>query len=219
MPGAPVRDLLQVRDPRHVEASWSRFGRCEAIAIASSLGGMAALKQVLRCMDPDDAPPVFLAHHKGWLDPALFVACLSRVSRLPIRAASNGERVVPGTVYVSPAGSHLLVSSDRRVSTPPWGHLRYVCPSANVLFSSVARVYGDRAVAVVLSGLGSDGADGARAVRRRGGFVIAQSAASAQRFDMPSAAIEAQAVDLLLDADEIGHALRVLQATEAAPPR
>jgi two-component system, chemotaxis family, protein-glutamate methylesterase/glutaminase len=210
MPGSPLPDLLRVRDPRHLDASWANPAGCEAVAIASSLGGTAALRRVLGCLDPDQSPPVFLAHHKGWIDPELFIACIERSSRLPIRVAERGQSIERGVAYVAPAGGHLLVSSERRLSIPRWGHVGYVCPSANLLFSSVARVYGDRAVAVVLSGLSSDGAEGARAIRRRGGFVIAQSAASAQRFDMPSAALEAQAVDVLLDADEIGPALRLL---------
>jgi two-component system, chemotaxis family, protein-glutamate methylesterase/glutaminase len=210
MPGFPS-DLLVLRDSAHVDASWSNSGPCEAIAIASSLGGTAALRVLLRALDSKDAPPILVAHHKGWLEPALFVSCLARVSSLPVRIAAHGERLLPGTVYVPPAGSHLVVSSDRRLAVPEWGHVGYVCPSADLLFASVARVYGNRAVAVVLSGLGSDGADGALAVRRKGGFVIAESAASALRFDMPSAAIEAQAVDVVLDAAEIGPALRVLR--------
>ena len=132
---------------------------------------------------------------------------LRRHSHLPVVVAAPGMVVRAGVVYVAPPGDHLVVNTARRlrhVHTPP---VNYVRPSADVLFRSVAETYGAGATAVVLSGLGRDGAAGAAEIKRWGGTVLVQDEASAEFFGMPGATVGAVAVDSVLPPSEIGAAL------------
>jgi chemotaxis response regulator CheB len=181
------------------------------IAIASSLGGAAGLRAIVEALPAELDVPVLLAHHQGWNDPMIVIDAIQRRCSVRVRVGVSGEKLRSG-IFVAPAGSHLIVTSDRRILTPHWGHLGYVCPSADLLFLSVARAFGPAAVGVVLSGLGSDGARGCREIRTRGGFVLAESAASAPHFDMPGAAIETRKVDVVTTRERIAAALAQLAA-------
>jgi two-component system, chemotaxis family, protein-glutamate methylesterase/glutaminase len=193
-----------------VDATWVESARRhEIIGLASSLGGVTALREVLRDVPTNFPAPILIAQHLGLHDPGVLLETLQRTCRLPVRIAQGGQRIEPG-VFLAPAGSHLLVGSDRRFSTPAWGRLSNVCPSANLLFLSLARVYAEHAIGVVLSGLGRDGAEGSRYLRRRGGFVMAQTPITARNGEMPLAAIDTEKVDLVLPIEQIGGALVVL---------
>ena len=138
---------------------------------------------------------------------------LARSTQLRVKPAENGETPQPGTVYVAPADTHLVVGSDRRLELVKSEPVRFQRPSANVLFDSLAKHVDGGAVVIVLSGMGSDGADGAVAVKGAGGKVMAQDEASAEYFGMPGAAIATGAVDWVLPVAEIGPALSVMMAT------
>jgi two-component system chemotaxis response regulator CheB len=132
---------------------------------------------------------------------------LQRCSALKVREARQGERPQAGTVYVAPGGCHLEVDLAGHLSVKKRGRIAFVCPSADVLFHSVAARYGSRAVALVLSGDGSDGAAGSIDVRRAGGFVLAQDPRGCEHPGMPSKAIETRKVDLVLPLERLGFAL------------
>lgn len=95
-----------------------------------------------------------------------------------------------GTVYVAPGGRHLEVSARGRLSVRRSGRINFVCPCADLLFASLAGCYGRAALAAVLSGHGRDGAEGAKAVRARGGFVLVQDRPTSEDFGMPCSVIE-----------------------------
>jgi two-component system chemotaxis response regulator CheB len=137
-------------------------------------------------------------HHRSWM-----AEILTRRVRLDVRQAQGGEVARPGTVYVAPPDRHLLVNPQGVLSLSDAALVRHVRPSADLLFSSLAASFGPRVVAVVLSGTGRDGADGARDVKQEGGTVIAQDEASSQFFGMPGAAIHTGAVDRVLPLAEI----------------
>lgn len=164
---------------------------------------MAALSQVLSGLPADFPSPILVVqhldrHHKSWM-----AEILTRRVRLDVRQAQGGEVARPGTVYIAPPDRHLLVNPQGVLSLSDAALVRYVRPSADLLFSSLAASFGAQVIAVVLSGTGQDGADGVRDVKQEGGTVIAQDEASSEFFGMPGAAIHTGAVDRVLPLREI----------------
>jgi two-component system chemotaxis response regulator CheB len=135
---------------------------------------------------------------------------LSRRTPLRVKQAEEGEPVAPATVYIAPPNRHLLVNPDGTLSLTQSQLVHFLRPSADLLFESVAASYGERAIAVVLTGTGSDGAMGVQAIKKMGGTVIAQDEATAEFFGMPGAAIQSGSVDFVLPLDEIPMALVTL---------
>ena len=175
--------------------------RSPVIAIAASTGGPAALTALLAGLETADAPILVVQHiHSAFA--AGFAAWLTSASRLPVRVVSDGETPEPGTIYVAPPGVHLTLGADGQLHLPiePEGDPR---PSADVLFRSLADAAGAAGTGVVLTGMGSDGASGLLALREAGGRTYAQDEASSTVFEMPRAAHEAGAVEMLLPPDRL----------------
>src|SRR5262249_33649599 len=132
---------------------------------------------------------------------------LANASRLRVRLAQDGDMLLPGQVLIAPAGQHLVIPQRGKVSLEKGlerdGHM----PSGTVLLESAARTYGRRAVGLVLTGMGEDGATGLLAIRAAGGLTLAQSEESCVVFGMPGAAVERKAVEHLIHAEELGAAL------------
>jgi two-component system chemotaxis response regulator CheB len=181
----------------------------EVVGLAASAGGLSAISRVLGGLGSEFPAPVLVVQH---LDPrhrSLMAEILGRRVEMPVKEAIDGDRLVRGQVYIAPPNHHLLVTSDGTVELTETELVHFVRPSADLLFESMAAGFRDRAIAVVLSGTGSDGAMGARAVHEMGGMVIAQDE-TAEFSGMPNAAIEAGAVDFVLSLPEIAGALRSL---------
>jgi two-component system chemotaxis response regulator CheB len=123
--------------------------------------------------------------------------------------------VEAGSVYLAPPDHHMLVNRDGSITLTQTELVNFVRPSADLLFESVAASYGERAIAVVLTGAGRDGSMGVTAIKKRGGTVIVQDEASSEFFGMPSAAIKTGIVDFVLALDEIAGALTTLVSGEA----
>ena len=140
---------------------------------------------------------------------------LSRQSQLPIKQAEEGDCLQPGSVFIAPPDRHLLVNPDGSLSLSRTELVHFVRPSADLLFESVAASFRDRAIAVVLTGTGSDGATGVRAIKKMGGTVIVQNEKTAEFFGMPAAAIQTGDVDFVLPLEEIAPALVTLMRGEA----
>jgi two-component system chemotaxis response regulator CheB len=154
---------------------------------------------------------VLLAYHQGDdSHPSQVVAVLDRRSLMRVRNAVDGELLRPGLILSAAPNCHLVVSPGWRLATPREDPIRFVRPSADRLFESMAEVCGRHTIAVVLSGSGRDGAQGVRAVKAAGGTVIVQDSASATFSSMPDAAIRTGLADLVLTIDEIGPALERL---------
>jgi two-component system chemotaxis response regulator CheB len=178
-------------------------GRYELIVIGASWGGLVALEKVLGALPADFAVPVVIAQHRavdsgaGALSHVLGV-CSGR----DVHDVSDKDPIEPGQVYVAPSDYHLLVESyGFALSTE--GTVRHSRPSIDVLFESAADVYGERLVGVILTGANDDGADGIARIRRRGGLTIAQDPASAERPEMPAAAIATGAVQRVVPLEDI----------------
>jgi two-component system chemotaxis response regulator CheB len=174
------------------------------VAVGASTGGPAALATILRALPATTPVPIVVVQHITPGFDAALATWLDETTPLPVRLAADGQPLRPGEVVIAPAGIHLSLSSggarvELRQGPPLGGHR----PSATHLFASVAHVFGPRAVGVILTGMGSDGAAGLLALRRAGGKVLAQDEASCVVTGMPAAAVAAGAVDQVVALDEL----------------
>jgi two-component system, chemotaxis family, protein-glutamate methylesterase/glutaminase len=182
----------------------------DVVAVAASAGGIGALGQLLEGLPPSFPASIVVVQH---LDPrhrSLMADILRRHTRLAVKQAGAGDQLAPGTVYIAPPDRHLLVNADGTLSLTQSELVHFVRPSADLLFESVAASYKDRAIAVVLTGTGSDGSMGVGAIKKMGGTVIAQDRESADFSGMPAAAINSGHVDFVLPLTEIASALVAL---------
>ena len=182
----------------------------DVLAIASSAGGLAALERVLEGLAPDFPAPILIVQH---LDPrhrSLMADILGRHTDLKVKQAQEGDAIIAGTVSVAPPNRHLLARPDHTLTLTDSELVHFVRPSADLLFESVAASFRERAIAVVLTGSGSDGAMGVGAIKKMGGTVIVQDERSAEFPGMPGAAIATGNVDFILRLDEIPDALNRL---------
>jgi two-component system chemotaxis response regulator CheB len=182
----------------------------DVVAIAASAGGLSAISIVLSKLPNSFPAPIVIVQH---LDPrhrSLMAEILSRNTPLQVKQADEGEFIHPGTVYIAPPDRHLLVNSDNSLTLSQSELVHFVRPSADLLFESVAASHKERAIAVVLTGTGSDGSMGVQAIKKMGGTVIIQNMETAEFSGMPQAALLTKCVDFNLPLDEIAAALVTL---------
>ena len=179
----------------------------DVVAVAASAGGLKALTAVLSPLPADLSAAIVIVQHLDRRHRSLMAEILDRCTALEVRQAEEGDVLCPGTVFIAPPDNHLLVNPGGVLTLSKSELVHFLRPSADLLFESVAASYGDRAIAVVLSGSGSDGSVGVEAVKRMGGTVIAQDEASSEFPDMPNAAVRTGTVDFVLPLNEISAAL------------
>jgi two-component system, chemotaxis family, protein-glutamate methylesterase/glutaminase len=203
------RDRLTTVDPLDAGAPLDSFANAafDVIGVAASAGGLRALTALLSGLPADFPAPIAVVQHLDPRHPSLMAAILGRVARLMVKEAQEGEALRPGVVYLAPPDRHLLVNANGTFTLTRSELVHFVRPSADLLFESLAASFKSRAVAVVLTGSGSDGSLGLRAIRRMGGHVIAQDEATSEFFGMPDAAIRTGVVDRVLPLDEIAPSL------------
>jgi len=201
----PPEDVDTPQKSRHFPGA-----QFDVVALASSAGGIAAISHILESLPAGFPAAIVVVQH---LDPrhrSLMAEILRRRTPLEVVQAAEGDRIRPGTVHVAPPDRHLLVNRDGSLSLSQSELVHFVRPSADLLFESVAASYEERAIAVVLTGTGSDGSLGIGAIKKMGGTVIAQDQESAEFFGMPAAAIKSGHADFILRLDEIPLALTTL---------
>jgi two-component system, chemotaxis family, protein-glutamate methylesterase/glutaminase len=177
------------------------------VALAASAGGLNALSHVLEELPANFPAPIVIVQH---LDPrhrSLMADILNRRTSLQVKQAEEGDVVAAGTVYIAPPNRHLLVNPDTSLSLSQSELVHFLRPSADLLFESVAATYKDKAIAVVLTGTGNDGAMGVEAIHKMGGTVIAQEVETSEFSGMPNAAIQTGTVDFVLPLSNIAAAL------------
>jgi two-component system chemotaxis response regulator CheB len=182
----------------------------DVVAIAASAGGLNAIGKVLEGLPADFPAPIVIVQHLDRRHRSLIAEILARHTPLRVKQAEEGELMRPGTVYFAQPDRHLLVNVDDTLALTQTELVHFVRPSADLMFESVAASHRDRAIAVVLTGTGSDGVMGVQAIKKMGGTVIAQDKASAEYFGMPGAAIQSGSVDFTLPLSEIPGALITL---------
>ncbi|MBX3585957.1 MAG: chemotaxis response regulator protein-glutamate methylesterase [Ramlibacter sp.] len=195
-------------------------GADTVIGIGASTGGVEALRVVLAEL-PDNMPPILVAQHMlpGFTGP--FARRLDSICPLTVKEAQDGDEVLPGHVYIAPGGWHLRLArkGTRQVlqvsDDPPVNRHR---PAVDTLFRSLAEVAGSRAIGVLLTGMGADGAEAMLALRAAGARTIAQDEASCVVFGMPRQAIALGAAQEVLALDDVAGRLKVLSGCDRAPP-
>ncbi len=190
----------------------------EIIAMVASTGGPTALVTIIQQLPPDFAIPVVIVQH---ISPD-FVGSLrnwiARTTPLKVAVARPSERPLPGSVYLAPGGQHLRLTRDRRFEMDENPGTAYHIPSGDVLLESVGHSYGKRAVGVVLTGIGDDGARGLRIMSDAGAFTIAQDEATSAIYGMPKAALDLGGARQVLPLPDIAPALmRLSQIKENIP--
>jgi two-component system, chemotaxis family, protein-glutamate methylesterase/glutaminase len=209
---APGHFTLHLEERSMKKDSPTRFANAafDAVAMAASAGGLSALSLVLSGLPGDFPAAILVVQH---LDPrhhSLMADIMARRTSLRVKQAEEGDRLGPGTVYIAPPNRHLLVNPDSTLSLSQSELVHFLRPSADLLFESVAAVFKDRAIAVVLTGTGHDGSMGVNAIRKMGGTVIAQDEETSEFFGMPEGAIQTGSVDFILPLREIPSALVTL---------
>lgn len=187
-------------DGRELAAAQRKF---ELIVIGCSMGGMHALQRIFQALPEGFCIPIAVVQHRYRNSNEGLPDFLRRNSTLNVVDTTDKEWIKPGTVYLAPANYHLLVERGE-LSLSVDEKVEYSRPSIDVLFESAADAYGAAVIGIVLTGANADGARGAKRIKSRGGFVIAQDPATAESPIMPRAAIEMARVDRILPLDRIG---------------
>ena len=180
--------------------------RPSVIAIGASTGGPQALREVVAALPADTSVPVLVAQHMPRLFTAMLAEHLSKLG-LPAAEAIDGERLRPGRIYVAPGDFHMTVRSGPDglyAALDQTPQVNFCRPAVDPLFMSLADAGVRNVLAVVLTGMGSDGREGARRLYDAGAHVIVQDRASSVVWGMPGAVVEAGAADMVLPLTEIG---------------
>jgi two-component system chemotaxis response regulator CheB len=172
------------------------------ISLAASTGGPPELKQILAAL-PAEMPPILIVQHMPKGITKLFAKGLSEKCKFSVKEAEDGDKIKEQQALIAPGGFHMKVTKDRRISLTMDPPVNYVRPSADVTMISMAETFGRKNVAVVLTGIGSDGANGIKSIKDKGGFTIAQDKETSVVFGMPKAAIETGCVDIVAPLDLI----------------
>jgi two-component system chemotaxis response regulator CheB len=199
--------------PPHLPGS-PGVNRYTLLAIASSTGGPQALLTLLRALPATFPLPIVVVQHIAAGFTQGLADWLARECRRPVACAADGDKPKPGAVLLAPDAHHLLLGADGRVRLAT-SERPTICPAADVTMQSVAEIYEARAIGVILTGMGRDGAEGMKAMRLAGGYTIAQDEQSSIIFGMPRAAISLGIIDEVLPLDQIAPRLEQLVAGRA----
>jgi two-component system, chemotaxis family, protein-glutamate methylesterase/glutaminase len=186
------------------------------VAIGASTGGPKALQEILPQLPRDLPVPILLVQHMppGFTGP--FAQRLNSLCSMAVREASQNEPIEPGIVYIAPAGLHMTVnrSSDSQLHIALDSHPeRLHTPSVDVMMKSVAQNYQDHAMGVIMTGMGSDGAEGMQAIHQQGGLTVGQDEASCVVYGMPRACAEIGALSRVVSLSQIPS--QIMQATHS----
>jgi two-component system chemotaxis response regulator CheB len=204
--------------PSHV-ASPGRFHPRALIAIGASTGGTEAIEDVLIGL-PADLPGIVIAQHIPAGFSRAFAERLNRTCPMRVAEAADGDVVQPGLALVAPGNFHMIVrlsGAGYRVTVRDGPMVCYQRPSVDVLFSSVAEAAGPDAIGVILTGMGTDGAQGLLKMKHAGASTIAQDEASCVVFGMPMQAIRLGAAGRVVPLESVAHAICAALIPAAAP--
>ena len=211
------RDIPVKKPPRTSGPDCAGNGFCvpAIVALGSSTGGPKALEEILTLLPRDLSVPILIVQHMppGFTGP--FAQRLNTLCTVGVREAAHGELIRPGVIYIAPAGMHITVerrSASRAhicLGTHPEDSLHI--PSVDVMMKSVANAFSNLAMGIILTGMGSDGAEGMQAIHRRGGFTVGQDEASCTVYGMPRACAELNVLSRVVPLPQIPAV--ILQAT------
>ncbi|MCC5451829.1 chemotaxis response regulator protein-glutamate methylesterase [Rheinheimera sp. UJ51] len=181
--------------PQHLSYSSTE----KIIAIGASTGGTEAIKEVLIDL-PSNSPGIVITQHMPPGFTRTFAERLNKLCQINVKEAVNGERVLPGHAYIAPGDLHMLIErsgADYRIKLDDGERVTGHKPSVDVMFGSLARSAGANVLAVILTGMGKDGAKGMLSLFQQGAFTVAQDEASCVVFGMPGEAIKVGGVKVI----------------------
>ncbi|PYU67129.1 MAG: chemotaxis response regulator protein-glutamate methylesterase [Acidobacteria bacterium] len=194
--------------------------RFPVVVLAASTGGPATVMRLAPGFTADFPAAVILVQHMPAAFTTQYAAQLAEFTAIRVKEAEANEPLQPGTLYICPGGQHLRITPTGRIQLDGTsGRINGYLPNIDATMESVAAFAGPLSIAGVLTGMGNDGADGAKAIKAKGGLVLAQDEATSVIFGMPAEAIKAGAVDQVLSIDDIYAAIekRVLGICRSAP--
>jgi two-component system chemotaxis response regulator CheB len=213
---APVQ-RVRLAQPTPIVPAELRF---PVVVLAASTGGPATVMRMAPGFTKDFPAAVFLVQHMPAAFTTQYALQLAEFTGVRVKEAEASEPVQPGTLYICPGGQHLRVTPTGRIQLDgATGRIEGYLPNIDVTMESIAAYAGAMSIAVVLTGMGCDGARGARAIKSAGGLVLAQDEATSVIFGMPAEAIKAGVVDQVLGIDDIYPAIEkcVLGLSRLAP--
>lgn len=223
-----LKVLARIQPKRLVKKSWADLPRLKpskerarregVVAIGASTGGPPALAIILKTLPQDFQLPIAIVQHiaPGFL--SNLAHWLEAQSHLPVKVATNNVPLKSGTVYLAPDNHHLRIGPDNNILLSDGPPLRGHRPSADELMESAAKSYGKRAAGVLLTGMGSDGAEGLKMIRELGGKTIVQDEATSIVFGMPREAILRGAAEIVSPLERIAEEIVRATSTEQREP-
>jgi two-component system chemotaxis response regulator CheB len=174
------------------------------IAIASSTGGPMALAEIVKRLPADFEMPIVIAQHITHEHIDRLIKYLRDYTKITIKEGADGEDISPCAIYISPSNKHMEITSFGRIKLIEITIAEIYHPSCDRLLSSVASAYGKIAIGIILTGMGHDGVQGMKDIKRAGGTTIAQDKKSSTIFGMANVAIQQGCIDKILPLDKIG---------------
>jgi two-component system chemotaxis response regulator CheB len=177
------------------------------VAIGTSTGGPVALQRVLTQLPAHFPAPIVLIQHMPAAFTKAFAERLDKLCRIQVKEAEDGDVLRPGLALLAPGGKQMMVDARGTVKILPGDERLNYKPCVDITFGSAAKSYGDKVLAVVLTGMGADGREGARLLKQGGSQVWAQDEASCVIYGMPMAIVKASLADAIYSLDDIGRHL------------
>jgi two-component system chemotaxis response regulator CheB len=177
------------------------------VAIGTSTGGPVALQRVLTQLPANFPAPIVLIQHMPAAFTKAFAERLDKLCRISVKEAEEGDVLRPGLALLAPGGKQMMIDNRGVVKILPGDERLNYKPCVDITFGSVAKSYADKVLAVVLTGMGADGREGARLLKQSGSQVWAQDEASCVIYGMPMAIVKANLADAIYPLDDIGRHL------------
>lgn len=207
---APVRAAITPsRAPAHapahaVSSPAPKRKAYKLVAIGTSTGGPVALQRVLTQLPANFPAPIVLIQHMPAAFTKAFAERLDKLCRISVKEAEDGDILRPGLALLAPGGKQMMIDGRGAVKILPGDERLNYKPCVDITFGSAAKSYGDKVLAVVLTGMGADGREGARLLKQGGSSIWAQNEASCVIYGMPMAIVKAELADAVYGLDDIG---------------
>ncbi|PVZ60078.1 chemotaxis response regulator protein-glutamate methylesterase [Pseudomonas sp. B1(2018)] len=204
-PARPAPAPIPVRT--HAPAASSPAPKRKAyklVAIGTSTGGPVALQRVLTQLPANFPAPIVLVQHMPAAFTKAFAERLDKLCRISVKEAEDGDILRPGLALLAPGGKQMMIDGRGAVKILPGDERLNYKPCVDITFGSAAKSYGDKVLAVVLTGMGADGREGARLLKQGGSSIWAQDEASCVIYGMPMAIVKAELADAVYSLDDIG---------------
>ncbi len=202
---APVHAPVATRAPAASASSPAPKRKAyKLVAIGTSTGGPVALQRVLTQLPANFPAPIVLIQHMPAAFTKAFAERLDKLCRITVKEAEDGDILRPGLALLAPGGKQMMIDGRGAVKILPGDERLNYKPCVDITFGSAAKSYGDKVLAVVLTGMGADGREGARLLKQGGSSIWAQDEASCVIYGMPMAIVKADLADAVYSLDEIG---------------